>query len=1379
MASDRYKRLKSQYILRKLHQTVDGGKIYECDWPTVGERHNIGPDKKSVFPDSGFLFTQSTLEVPFTRSVPSRWDRTYTYDDVKDATGNSNRVELCNKNTNPSAFSYYSSFADLVEGTIIDIVLNFPGEIRYNNIPVGDNMSRFFNGKTLCELRNPFSIDMVSTISPANDDVNHLRYLTSSWSDYVVSRNGIDEPITSYTVTNLTDSVDMLKTVSVVNDELVVFNGRYYKYDRSSSEYYEVGVEESDNYFVKCGEYIRNKDSYYRWNDEKKVYNPIEVVNYCPPDIYLNYVITIETKTQLCNDDVRVNTYNIYGYKIYGNLIFYNELTEDEISIHPNKSLIDSYFNNLDDFSKYILDRNTNPLYTFSMNTINYDANGFMNVSVRKYTFPSYGYCIEIDTPEYMSFVSSFMDTAEKFDNAMGDNIWRNMTHESIKNFDHSYETGNSLSDDDEIDVGINRMQSILRLIGMGFDELKRYIDGIGTSMKVTYDGDGNMPDSELSTKCENDGVEISSTIWNDCNYVEIDESEIPEGTVVNNHFSLPDPYSVSGEYVSVGCEGGDNGIRYYHKECSSFNDSTISDDFLSQYITKGNPWIGTSHTGYLYVRTALEPDVPEGYWSTNNTFDTAPSIGTRFSPKYVRVYSGTSFIYFEKVHSTDNPGNIHSKWYPSLKNDSVTQESSYIDFTRRMCLSTRELMRSKGTFESIDMVMGMFGFGRDEDMSDTDYTLTETYYKTTPKAYDDTFYFYESVPSAEDGVTYSSSNTFATIPLNATDSLVRFPEHIRVSDGFGGYTYYRKNSSYTVREAVSKVYGDMRNSIQYFDKMYGGIPLFDTYINGERYLIPHYSDKYSYKGNFCFQSKGGWLKRSNTNSGIYDYTETVPYVRCLETCQQLLESDPLSFNVGDYVYVRHIADYQTVFGTIPEFVSNYFKLLSPDTSDSTSWENIPMDGGIIFDNYVAPYGKRATHTDYLNVKRIDNIVSTATGNNPHSGNGVYDSGNTYLEYMSLPFKYPIENYEFSDIHTIEMASQLTFAIDELFTPNNSVMFIDIYGYSQIDEPTDIDESYWNSLNTFNSVPQTISPSFPLIIRVSNGDGYIYFKKGKQPAQTDEYRLNSKVITMTNMLNNNFYRRYFRSIMLGYLTQVIPSTAILVLENFDDCADNNGVFHCVRVSSSDETMGTAEGGGEFAECDYAHIKAVAKEGYHFIGWEVTDCTYTIEDENEYVDSDKPEMSVKVLSDVCYTAHFKENCIVTLSNAVIDCDSIGEYDVVECGYYTDDEQNIYKPGTSLILPDNGNFGLMFNINEGYGDEVIECHIFDSNGNDVRKQLEIDGYVIFDGNNKLTIVNSEKLCGCRILYVCNRNYFEISVDTECEDCGEVAMSKPEQC
>ena len=49
----------------------------------------------------------------------------------------------------------------------------------------------------------------------------------------------------------------------------------------------------------------------------------------------------------------------------------------------------------------------------------------------------------------------------------------------------------------------------------------------------------------------------------------------------------------------------------------------------------------------------------------------------------------------------------------------------------------------------------------------------------------------------------------------------------------------------------------------------------------------------------------------------------------------------------------------------------------------------------------------------------------------------------------------------------------------------------------------------------------------------------------------NEYYINSKVIRFKNEINNDEYKRYFRTIIIHYLMQMIPSTAIFVMENFE------------------------------------------------------------------------------------------------------------------------------------------------------------------------------------------------------------------------------------
>ena len=68
------------------------------------------------------------------------------------------------------------------------------------------------------------------------------------------------------------------------------------------------------------------------------------------------------------------------------------------------------------------------------------------------------------------------------------------------------------------------------------------------------------------------------------------------------------------------------------------------------------------------------------------------------------------------------NKNNI--KWYNATNVDSVNTATADIEFMKRLLLSTNRIFSSKGTQESIEMAMALFGLGRD-----VDYTLKEQCY--------------------------------------------------------------------------------------------------------------------------------------------------------------------------------------------------------------------------------------------------------------------------------------------------------------------------------------------------------------------------------------------------------------------------------------------------------------------------------------------------------------------------------------------------------------------------------------------------------------------------------------------------------------------------
>ena len=90
--------------------------------------------------------------------------------------------------------------------------------------------------------------------------------------------------------------------------------------------------------------------------------------------------------------------------------------------------------------------------------------------------------------------VSSLLDAANIVDELFSDNLYRMMTHDSIKNMDSTYSREVDQDALDDIIVGGTKVQKLLRLYGRSFDDLKDYIEGISFANTVSYDALNNLP---------------------------------------------------------------------------------------------------------------------------------------------------------------------------------------------------------------------------------------------------------------------------------------------------------------------------------------------------------------------------------------------------------------------------------------------------------------------------------------------------------------------------------------------------------------------------------------------------------------------------------------------------------------------------------------------------------------------------------------------------------------------------------------------------------------------------------------------------------------------------------------------------------------------
>ena len=382
-------------------------------------------------------------------------------------------------------------------------------------------------------------------------------------------------------------------------------------------------------------------------------------------------------------------------------------------------------------------------------------------------------------------------------------------------------------------------------------------------------------------------------------------------------------------------------------------------------------------------------------------------------------------------------------KWYPTSNPNKITFADVDVEFMRRLLLSTRRIFETKGTRQSIDMIMGLFGYG------DTDYTITEHYRTVTPREYDE------------------------VIDQKTNETL--------------GDRIVRLNNQEKQMELL-------------YDEDASGIPVasfiggYDEQGNPKTYLIPYYDQTKMYDGNLYFQNKGGWFYKKDGKSTEIDFskwTETLSYLHVVSQVKDLLNVNPFGIRNGDIYYVVNLNDYIDYSETTDTLYSHFFVMeneLMPE--EISSWGNINLEDD-------DSYAKKA--------KYLDTIIPYNIGNNPHVGYGDYDMGNEFFEYMKKPFKCALDKEYFASPY-YEEADNIEFDVSD-----------------RIDAKYDIEDD----------------------------------KKIQIINNNDTYYLNDKVIFFKNNIDNDEYKKYFKTVIINYLMQVIPSTAIFVLENFEPKTDNS------------------------------------------------------------------------------------------------------------------------------------------------------------------------------------------------------------------------------
>ena len=1109
----RYTKFKSNYLMRSQRQHTDLGTLLERDWVTTNGLNvlRFGSGRKIWYNSGSFVFTTANIPSYHKKHKLSTETTEWKWDDCESADSTVNTVMPTFNTTDIRDYAYYGSCAELIRATIEDIISDFPGRLTSTSeriIISGDSVNDWYgDSKALKDIR-PSKED----ISYDNLNDEYYYFNDSKWHNAEkvdCDRDVLDKTTKTigsiYYVKN-DNAVKVLTSKKVKGNELFYLENYgnatnkfapYYVHNELMYYVYNYNIQD----FVKTNEipsslingYSLNNpfniDLHHKkvtlgtydnamrfmsnsWNkycikvkrlkddndcgcqnddiDDKYCLLVGDVVGYKIEDKdesscksenegRLLKIITFETN----NRDI--NFIKVYGYYINGSITYVYKPSKygETIIIQPQQAYIDEYFNGLTGFKKQLLRQDTKPLYMNNFITPT-EYNFVWYYPVKSYIWPSNDYCIDINSIAFTSFVSKLYDIGQNFDEMWSDNLYRSMTHESIKNFDWSYSREYYEGDEQDNVDGGERLQKIIRVFGRVFDDIKVYMDTLKSIPNITYDKYKNAPEALLSDNNDVSGFDVKSTI--------------------DSSYDL---------------------------------DTNIDSEFLDS-VTKKDCWKRVYQNGDTYTITS----------------------------------------------------NL-SKWYPTRNSTDIYPDIADNEFMRRLVLSSKRITQTKGTQESIEMIFGMFGFG------DNDFTITEEAYYTER-------------------------------PIRSDECLDG------TIDGEPDYESIRKDCNWSGttgvdwKEITSSKKGDLAeeiNSAKNLEKLYfydgdtlSGTPMREVSLGRKNniYLVPYYDSTQLYDDNLIYQGKGGWGKMiKSKDSGPLDdnldYQETLSYLHVVGTVGELLTINPNVVDDNDIYYVASLSDY-TEYDENPPMdtennvtMSHYFILLdSANPNELYSWKNIVVktsldsDGSLQkVDNngvFESIFGKKegevdlrdwkfepdddGTETDteklgtykyaFMKMQYLDNIFSTNLGNNPHVGYGQYDDGSKYIEYMKLPFKYLIDN------------SSLLYQNSSLYELSKNYTFNDITE-NVVNDKIQIMNSRqgktYSDYIKYTSNVNTLTKDYQF-----TDDAYNVEKR---------WYINTKVLMIENKMNpNSLFNNYFKSVIMPYVMQVIPSTTILKLKGF-------------------------------------------------------------------------------------------------------------------------------------------------------------------------------------------------------------------------------------
>lgn len=276
----------------------------------------------------------------------------------------------------------------------------------------------------------------------------------------------------------------------------------------------------------------------------------------------------------------------------------------NSINIKPKKAIIDEFWDSLDDFERVLLNRDSTPIYKAVFETPYSNEKGYYYTN-KSYIWPTIdeeGFFLDLTTLNFQGYLASLLSLAEYHDEYDSDNIWRMMTHESIKNLDWTHKSYNDLEGDELDDFDTKGFGAMLRVYGRQFDDIKRYADNIKSMSNISYDEKNNMPDYFLSDVVDRDG-------WNTQNVHPCNVTEEDINSVFLRRLALSSNYiqSLKGTVRGIEAILGMFGYTRTNNDDTTIGTFTINEPI---HVFSGLPYYNTYRLRNYYNSVYEHPNV-------------------------------------------------------------------------------------------------------------------------------------------------------------------------------------------------------------------------------------------------------------------------------------------------------------------------------------------------------------------------------------------------------------------------------------------------------------------------------------------------------------------------------------------------------------------------------------------------------------------------------------------------------------------------------------------------------------------------------------------------------------------------------------------------